>query len=168
MSWKSASGKGFEGPAAGTEVLSLDVTRGVLKYSCNLPIAVKGPSKEIAFANSYANGRYLRSLLCPTLEQKRAICATEAEGVRHGVIDAYFARTVGNEIHVLRTGILILEIDGWGQDLVSKGEHGDAGFEAPRAAEKVTGHGLGRTDRDFVISEKVADGMSLESIADWS
>ena len=47
---------------------------------------------------------------------------------------------VRNEVHVAGVRILVFEIDGGGQNLISQGKRGDAGFETPGASEQMTSH----------------------------
>src|SRR5258708_28876879 len=48
---------------------------------------------------------------------------------------------------------------------MAQGEHGDGGFQPASSAEQMSGHRLGRTHREFVLPEEVADGVSLERVA---
>src|SRR5260370_13915023 len=75
---------------------------------------------------------------------------------------------VGDEVHVGSGGVLVFEVDGGGKNLVAQGEDGDTGFEASGAAEKMSGHGLGGADGEFVLAEKIADGVSFQGVADRS
>src|SRR6266496_93240 len=69
------------------------------------------------------------------LEQECPVRAPEAEGVGEGVADLGLPGPVGDDVQVAG-GILVLEVDGRGQDLVAQGEGGDPGLEAARRAQE--------------------------------
>jgi hypothetical protein len=58
-------------------------------------------------------------LLRPALEHDRAVGSAESERVRQRVVEAGLARVVGNEVHLFRFRILILEVDRRRQHLVA-------------------------------------------------
>jgi hypothetical protein len=61
--------------------------------------------------------------LRPAFEDYGSVGSSEAEGVGERVIQAGFAGLVGDEVHVFRVGILVFEVDGWGQNLVAQSQH---------------------------------------------
>src|SRR5713226_3127842 len=78
----------------------------------------------------------------PAAEDQGGVSAAEAEGIREHIFDRSFARDVGDVIEVADR-VKIFVIDGRRQDLVVQRQDADTGFEAARAAQQVTGHGLG-------------------------
>ena len=61
-------------------------------------------------------------LFLPTPKEKGAIGAAEAERVRHGIFERIsFAGLVGDKIHSVRVGILVLEIGRGRQNLIAQG-----------------------------------------------
>jgi len=105
-------------------------------------------------------------LFGPAAEEESAVGAAEAEGVGHSVFEAGFAGVVGDEIHAGRVGVGVLEIDGGWQDLVAQGEYRDARFETAGAAEEMSGHGLGGTYSELVISKEIANSVSFQRVTD--
>ena len=79
-----------------------------------------GLSSEKEGKKSNAGGH---KTLRPALEDQRAVGAAEAEGIRQGVVERRLAGLVGNEVHSVGIGILVLEIDRGRQYLLAQRQH---------------------------------------------
>src|SRR6266700_6312824 len=106
-------------------------------------------------------------LFRPATEDQRAVGSAEAKRVGQGNFNRRFARYVR---HVVQVALRIwrVKIDrGW-KDLVAERENSDPGFQSTRAAQQMSGHGLGGTDGHSGISaEGTLDGLGFQRVAQW-
>ena len=64
------------------------------------------------------------------------------------------------------SGSWFIEVDRGGQNLIAQRQNGDACFQAAGAAQQMSGHRLGRTYGNLALAKKIADGVSLQRVAD--
>src|SRR5262249_34613407 len=110
--------------------------------------------------------RRLVSSLRPAAEDERAVGAAKAEGIGERNVHRRLARHVGNIVQVAFR-VWVFQIDGGRKDLVAQGQDGNAGFQAARAAQQMSGHGLGGANRNLSVgAESTFDGFGFKHIAD--
>src|SRR5438552_1613288 len=81
------------------------------------------------------------------LEQEAGVGAAEAERVAQGVAELGRTGGVGRVVEVA-LGVGVLVVDGRRDELVLERESGDGGLGRAGGAQEVSGHRLGRADRD--------------------
>ncbi len=93
-------------------------------------------------------------LLGPAFEQQGGVGSTEAKRIRQRIFDIGFAHVIRHIVEIA-FGVRRLLIDGGRQSLIAQRQNADPRFESAGAAEKMTGHGLGRTDGHvfYVVAE---------------
>src|SRR5579859_5792550 len=92
----------------------------------------------------------------PALENQGGVGAAKPEGIRKRVIHGGLAGDVRNVVKIA-VGIRLFLVDSGRKDLIAQRQNADAVLENARAAEKVAGHGLGRTDRQFFVDRAFAE-----------
>ncbi len=95
------------------------------------------------------------ALFRPPPHDERGVDAAEAERIRQADVERVGNGFVG---HVVQSalGVGIFEIHGGREMLIDQREHGDACFEAARAAEQVPGHRLRAADLEFAAQGVLA------------
>src|SRR5437667_9951115 len=79
-------------------------------------------------------------------KNKGGISSSETKRIGHGVIDGTRRPLADDYTKTTRFFVKIVRVDCRRNNLVSQGQHGDPGFKATGAAEKMACHGFCRSD----------------------